>query len=285
VNSHDAITVHSLALRYDEVTVLHGIDLAVPRGAVVGLVGRNGAGKSSLLRCLVGLSVPQSGQACLFGEPTLALSDAVRETLGYVGQQPDLLGWLTVWEHVRYIGSFYSNFSEHRARDLLIRLGLGEGRRVSQLSGGDAQKLCIVLALAHDPSLLIMDEPVSSLDPMTRREFLRALFDSPGQDDDPERRTIVLSSHLLTDLERVVSHWCFLREGQVQWFGERDELPTRLAQVQTAQPLALQPGLVSQRRAGSGWQAVIDRLRFSGALPNAQPLKMSLEDLFMEVNA
>jgi ABC-2 type transport system ATP-binding protein len=281
VDSSTAITVQGLSLAYDGVTVLNGLDLAVPKGAVVGLVGRNGAGKSTLLRCLVGLSVPQQGRALVLGDPSLTLSDATREQLGYVGQQPDLLGWLTVWEHVRYIGSFYKNFSEHRARDLLIRLGLGEGRRVSQLSGGDAQKLSIVLALAHDPSVVIMDEPVASLDPMTRREFLRTLFE---RSDDGSERTVLLSSHLLTDLERVASHLCFMREGHVQWFGERDDLQQRLCSLNTDQRLAAQPGLVSQRRSATGWSAVVDRERFAGKLHHAQPLDMSLEDLFVEIN-
>lgn len=281
MDANHSIEARQLSLVYDDITVLKGIDLSVPRGAVVGLAGRNGAGKSTLLRCLVGLSAPQSGSASLLGSPSMALSDAALEQLGYVGQQPDLLGWLTVWEHVRYIGSFYNNFSEHRARDLLIRLGLAEGRRVSQLSGGDAQKLSIVLALAHDPSVLIMDEPVSSLDPMTRREFLRTLFE---RSDDRTERTIMLSSHLLTDLERVVTHWCFLRDGQVQWFGERDALPERLARLQTMQALPAQPGLVSQRRVGEGWQALVDRERFVGGGSGMQTLELSLEDLFMEIN-
>ncbi len=282
MNSSIAMAVQGLSLAYDGVTVLKGIELDIPKGAVVGVVGRNGAGKSTLLRCLVGLSVPQSGQACVLGDPSLELSDATREQLGYVGQQPDLLGWLTVWQHLRYIGSFYKNFSEHRARDLLIRLSLGEGRRVSQLSGGDAQKLSIVLALAHAPSVVIMDEPVASLDPMTRREFLRTLFE---HDDSPQsERTVVLSSHLLTDLERVASHLCFMREGQLQWFGESDALQQRLCFLRSGERLAAQPGLVSQRRGDTGWSAVVDRERFAGDLRQTQPMEMSLEDLFVEIN-
>jgi ABC-2 type transport system ATP-binding protein len=282
VDASNSIEVRQLSLTYNDIAALKGIDLAVPRGAVVGLVGRNGAGKSTLLRCLVGLSVPHVGQARLLGEPALTLSDSVREQLGYVGQEPDLLGWLTVWEHVRYIGSFYKNFSEHRAQGLLTRLGLADSRRVSQLSGGDTQKLSIVLALAHGPSLLIMDEPVVSLDPMTRREFLRTLFE---RDDDEAQRTVVLSSHLLTDLERVATHLCFMREGQVQWFGERDRLPAGLAWLHSAQALPPRPGLVSQRRADAGWRAVIDRSVFQNPGAAAQPMDVSLEDLFVEVNS
>jgi ABC-2 type transport system ATP-binding protein len=282
VDSSHAIAVQGLSLAYDDITVLKGIDLAVPRGAVVGLVGRNGAGKSTLLRCLVGLSVPQDGRALILGDPSLELSDATRELLGYVGQQPDLLGWLTVSDHVRYIGSFYRSFSEHRARDLLIRLGLAEGRRVSQLSGGDAQKLSIVLALAHDPSVVIMDEPVASLDPMTRREFLRTLFE---RSDDSGERTVLLSSHLLTDLERVASHLCFMREGHVQWFGERDEIAARLRRITSPHALPLQPGLLAQRQTGDGWSLVVDHHVFQHPLLDAQTVEVSLEDLFVELNS
>jgi ABC-2 type transport system ATP-binding protein len=282
MNDDAAVHVQSLSVRYDGATVLAGIDVAIPRGAVVALVGRNGAGKSTLLRCLVGLSVPERGDARVLGCPALALDDATRARIGYVGQTPDLLGWVSVWEHVRYIGSFYPHWDERRARDLLIRFGLAEGRQVEKLSVGEQQKLSIVLALAHDPKLVLMDEPVASLDPLARRDFLRALFE---RGDGQDARTVVLSSHLLTDLERVASHVLFLRDGTLQWFGEHDALSEQVRVVATGDALPLQPGLLAQRRVGDGWHAVIDTRQFTPTPPMANGRAMNLDDLFVELNA
>lgn len=282
MNEDVALKAQAVSVRYDDVTVLAGIDLAIPRGAVVALVGRNGAGKSTLLRCMVGLSVPERGAIDVLGCPALELDDTARERIGYVGQSPDLLPWVTVWEHVRYIGSFYAHWDERRARDLLIRFGLAEGRQVGNLSVGDQQKLSIVLALAHDPELVMMDEPVASLDPLARRDFLRTLFERG--EERPDARTVVLSSHLLTDLERVASHVIFLREGRLQWFGERDVLAEQVRVVPLAEALPAQAGLLSQRRVGDGWQAVVDTRSF--ARPHATDARaMNLDDLFVELNA
>ena len=223
-----AIDARDLGLRYGNHAALDQVSLRVPVGAVVGLVGRNGAGKSSLLRCLVGLTVPSQGSSTVLGSPSLALSDAVRSRLGYVSQGGDLLGWLTVWQQIETLGSFYSNWDAAQARALCERLALPTGAKVSALSGGDQQKLAIVLALAHDPDVLILDEPVASLDPLTRRDFMRLLFEGDVKRKQP--RTVLLSSHLLTDLERVVSHLIFLREGRIQLQGAWDELQERHAQ-------------------------------------------------------
>ena len=214
-----------LSLLYGSHAVLDQVTLDIPEGAVVGLVGRNGAGKSTLLRCLVGLTLPSAGQASLLGQPSAALPDAVRARLGYVGQQPDLLPWLKVWAHVQYIGSFYPRWDERRARRLCEQMTLDLRQRVDALSLGEQQKLSMVLALAHDPDVLVLDEPVASLDPLARREFMRLLFSAEGITSPRETpRTVLLSSHLLTDLERVASHVVMLHEGRVTLQGPWDAL-------------------------------------------------------------
>jgi ABC-2 type transport system ATP-binding protein len=222
------IEATGLGLRYSDRAALDQVSISIPAGSVVGLVGRNGAGKSSLLRCLVGLTVPSQGSSSILGSPSMALDDAVRARIGYVSQGGDLLGWLTVWQQIETLGSFYPRWEAGRARALCERLSLPTAPKVSNLSGGDQQKLAIVLALAHDPDVLILDEPVASLDPLTRRDFMRLLFEGDTQREHP--RTALLSSHLLTDLERVVSHLVFLRDGRVQMQGAWDDLQERHAQ-------------------------------------------------------
>lgn len=225
-----AITTDKLTVRSDSKTILDAITVAVPRGAVVGLVGRNGAGKSTLLRCLAGLTEPDAGSSTLLGCPSLQLSDGVRARIGYVAQTPDLFEWLTVLDHLKLIGSAYVQWSEERCMILAARLALPLFGKVRDLSGGDQQKLAVVLALAHDPDLLLLDEPVASLDPMTRQEFMRAMFGNRDNDG----RTVIISSHILTDLERVVSHVAFLRGGRLQLFDTWDAMLDNLRLVDDA---------------------------------------------------
>jgi ABC-2 type transport system ATP-binding protein len=224
---NEAAVIHceNLSYQHNLKPVLSDITLSIPRGAVVGLVGANGAGKSTLLRCLVGLAAPFRGSSGLLDCPSLELTDDVRARLGYVAQSPDLFKWMSVEEHLNTIGRAYPNWNEKRCWQLAIRLRLPMLSSVSGLSGGDQQKLAVVMAMAHEPELLILDEPVSSLDPMTRRDFMRALFaehseaaDGALPDANPVPPTIIISSHLLGDLERVVSHVAFIRDGALQLF-------------------------------------------------------------------
>ncbi|MDR7295581.1 ABC-2 type transport system ATP-binding protein [Pelomonas aquatica] len=254
--------------------VLDRIDLAVPEGAVVGLVGRNGAGKSTLMRCLLGLTTPSEGEARLLGEPSRALTDAVRERLGYAAQTPDLFPRLTGREHLQEMAAVYPGVHLRDAIALAARLDLPLGRRADALSLGDQQKLAVVLALAHDPDLLLLDEPVASLDPISRRDFMRALFTLRRR---VEPRTVLVSSHLLSDLERVVSHVLFLREGRVQLFVEWDEAMEHLRCVPAEQP---EPGGLHWS-AAQGGRLLVDRRQRPDAA--GQP-GLGMEDLLELLN-
>jgi ABC-2 type transport system ATP-binding protein len=262
-------------------TILHGVDLTVPAGAVLGLVGRNGAGKTSLMQCLVGLSVPQEGRCRLLGENALELSDAVKSRLGYVSQQPDLFDWLSADGHFRRFQDAYPNWDSNRAMALAARLGLPLYTVARSLSGGDQQKLSVVLALAHDPDLLILDEPVSSLDPITRRDFMRSLFERRWSTQGP--RTILISSHLLSDLERVVSHVAFMRKGRIQLMDEWDALTEHLRLLELrAGHSALPAQAVHRRRVGEMERVVFDT-RGADA-PPAAGRALTLDELFLELN-
>ncbi|MFM8899537.1 MAG: ABC transporter ATP-binding protein [Burkholderiales bacterium] len=277
------VQADNVTLHYGAQAVLKQVSLHLPAGTVVGLVGRNGAGKSSLLRCLAGLTLPSSGHCSLFGCPSATLSDDIRARLGFVSQGGDLLPWLTTAQHLRYIGSFYPNWQEARVRALCTRLDLPWDKKASTLSVGDQQKLALVLALGHDPDLLLLDEPVSSLDPMARREFMRFLFEVDASRTTP--RTVLLSSHLLSDLERVVSHVVFLRDGQVQLQGAWDDLleSVRRVEFETALP-STAVGVLAQRSLGSGrHQVIVDSRCATPYGASGSPL--SLEDLFVELNS
>jgi ABC-2 type transport system ATP-binding protein len=276
MDNSSAIAADGLTLRAEGKTILNAITLAVPPGAVVGLVGRNGAGKSSLLRCLAGLVEPDAGKSSLLGCPSLMLDDAVRARLGYVAQSPDLFEWLTVLDHFKLIGRAYPRWDEERCLVLAARLALPVGGRVRDLSGGDQQKMAVVLALAHDPDLLLLDEPVSSLDPMTRQEFMRAMF---GNRDESER-TVIISSHILTDLERVVSHVAFLREGRLQLFDTWDGMLEHLRLAEHGTP-GVPASAVVHHRPGAQ-QMVVDTRRMQAGGPPGRA--MTLDELFTELN-
>ncbi len=292
-----AVSAQGLTVQRDGVTILKDISLSLSAGSVVGLVGRNGAGKSTLLRCLAGLVEPSGGSSQLLGCPSSHLTDAVRERLGYVAQTPDLFEWMEVFEMLKTIGSAYPRWDETRALALAVQLDLPMGGSVRNLSGGDQQKLSVVLAMAHDPDLLLLDEPVSSLDPLSRREFMRALFASPLRADNnpsaPTReRTVLISSHLLADLERVVTHVAFIREGRLQLFDAWDAMQEHLRLVP---PVAAQQS--GQRAARSAmWpeRSVVWTNRQSGYRVVDTRLDpawegvgrtLLLDELFLELNA
>jgi ABC-2 type transport system ATP-binding protein len=278
--SDSVIRADMLSLRYGSHEVLRDVSFDIPAGAVVGLVGRNGAGKSTLLQCLAGLVAPNSGSAALLDCPSLDLSDAVRERLGYVAQTPDLFGWMTVTEHLQTIGRAYPRWDEDRCMSLAIRLDLPLMRKVADLSGGDQQKLSVVLALAHDPDVLLFDEPVSSLDPLTRREFMRAIFAGRADNAGAGERTIIISSHILSDLERVVSHVAFIRDGRLQILDSWDAM---LEHYRLAPEGSEAPSSAIVWRGKASAQALIDTRRAPELASASRAL--TLDELFMELNA
>lgn len=280
------IAVEHLSLRYDGVTALDDITFSVEPGMVLGLVGRNGAGKSSLLQCMLGLTVAQEGSAKLLGCESVELTDTVRARLGYVAQTPELFGWLRVGEHADLLGALYPGWTQEIARDLLRRFDLAPDVRVSKLSPGERQRLAIVLALQHRPDLLIFDEPVASLDPVGRRDFLRSLFDHDALNH--EALTVVISSHLLEDLERVVTHVMFLDKGRIQLCGSRDELAEHVRTAFTEKEIRKAPGLLRcHQLSGKLWQSVIDMRVFAlSSLPaDARVQALGLSDLFVALNS
>jgi ABC-2 type transport system ATP-binding protein len=209
----DVLVAEGLTKRYGRTVALERCSFALPQQAIVALVGPNGAGKSTLLGCATGLVRPTGGRSpCWAGRRATGRCFVAQDAPLYRDFTADEL--LTMGDKLN--GSFDLSF----ARARLGEVGIPLDRRTHRLSGGQRAQVALCLALAKRPGLLLLDEPLASLDPLARREFLSALMDAVAE----EPMTVVLSSHLIADLERVCDHLMVLRSGQVQTLGASDEL-------------------------------------------------------------
>ncbi len=221
-----AFEVKNLTKTFGDVTALDNVSVSVPGPAVVGLIGRNGSGKTTLLRHVIGLYLPTSGHCTTLGCPSDKLGSDELSRIGVVHQENRFLEWMKVEQQLRYVSSFYKRWDKDLEQRLVDELELEPSARVGTLSPGNAQKLGIILAVCHRPDLLILDEPISGLDPITREQFLRFLLELLHQD----ANTIVISSHVLHDVEKVINRVICLDKGRIKADASLDDLQERFAE-------------------------------------------------------
>jgi ABC-2 type transport system ATP-binding protein len=214
-----AIDTDHLGKRYGQRWALRHCTLSVPEGHIVGLVGANGAGKTTLLHLVVGLLAPTAGTITALGARPAGGPQQLSR-VGFLAQDAPVYGSLTVAEHLRLGQRLNPRWDRELAADRVRRLGLDRTQRAGRLSGGQRSQLALTMAMGKRPELLALDEPVASLDPLARREFLQDLMELAA-DLTP---TVVLSSHLLSDVERVCDYLIVLADGQVRLQGVVDEL-------------------------------------------------------------
>jgi ABC-2 type transport system ATP-binding protein len=215
-----ALRLDGLGKRYGTKWALRDCTLEVPAGTVTALVGPNGAGKTTLLQLAVGLTRPSAGSVSVLG---LSPQDQARELLprvGFVAQEHPLHRGFTIAETLRLGRELNPTWDDAFARERLDRLGLARRQRIGKLSGGQQAQVALTLALAKRPELLLLDEPVASLDPLARREFLTMLMEAVSEGG----ITVVLSSHILADLERVCDHLVILSHSRTQLAGPIDDI-------------------------------------------------------------
>lgn len=256
------LEIRGLCKSYGSVEVLHGLDLQVRRGEVYGFLGRNGAGKSTTIRILMGISRADAGELRLFGETADHRSLALRQRVGYVAQEQNFYGWMTPLGLGRFVRGFYPRWRQEIFLDLLQRLDLPIRRKVRTFSGGMKVKLALALALAPDPELLILDEPTAGLDPVARREFLEMV----RQQAQSSGRTTFFSTHLIDEIEFAAHRLGVVDAGRTRFQGTVAELAERihclsrpLEAERDALPLALpESGLrVLHERQIDGWRQLI----------------------------
>jgi ABC-2 type transport system ATP-binding protein len=266
--------------------VLAGLDWQLLPGQVVGLLGRNGAGKTTLLETLLGLREPDAGCVQLLGQDARQLDDAARARIGYVPQHSDLFEGFTPAQLLAYFKSFYPRWNEAKVEGLMSRWDIAHDKPIRKLSGGQKQRLSIIRALAHEPDLLVLDEPVASLDPAGRRDFLRELV---GEVLD-RGATVVFSTHILSDLERVAFNVAFLTQGRIALQAPLDELLEQVraftGSVTEMAALMARLGLQPLKRTPleAGRERVLARLPAGEAVPGGVAAeRVNLDDLFAEL--
>ncbi|WP_030920564.1 ABC transporter ATP-binding protein [Streptosporangium amethystogenes] len=213
------LQAQGLGRKYGKRWALRECTLDIPAGHVVGLVGPNGAGKTTLLKLASGQLEPTAGGiTVLGGRPASGPAQLAR--VGFVAQDTPVYTGLSVADHLRLGSRLNPRWDATMARDRLARLGLDPAQRAGKLSGGQRAQLALTLGLAKRPELLILDEPVASLDPLARREFLQGLMEATVEHE----FSVLLSSHLVSDLERVCDFLIVLVDSRVQVTGEADQL-------------------------------------------------------------
>lgn len=217
--SSPVLRATGLTKRYGRRSALSDCTLSIPAGHVVGLVGPNGAGKTTLLQIAVGMLPPTSGTIeVLGGQPASGPAQLAR--IGFVAQETPTYAGLSVADHLRFGAHTNPGWDQQLADDRITKLGLDPSQKAGKLSGGQRAQLALTLAIAKRPDLLILDEPVSSLDPLARREFLQSLMAFIAD----HGASVILSSHLVSDLERVCDYLIVLVASRVRIAGEVDDL-------------------------------------------------------------
>lgn len=213
------LQARALGKRYGKRQALTDCTLEIPPRHVVGLVGPNGAGKTTLLKIACGMLAPTTGSVEVLGEqPASGPGQLAR--VGYVAQDTPTYAGLSVADHLKLGVKLNPRWDMRLAQARIDQLGLDPKQRAGKLSGGQRAQLALTVAVAKRPELLLLDEPVASLDPLARRDFLRYLMESVADSD----TSVILSSHLVSDLERVCDYLIVLVASRVQLAGETDDL-------------------------------------------------------------
>jgi ABC-2 type transport system ATP-binding protein len=205
------ISVSELTRRFGTTTAVDSVSLSIPRGAVYGLVGANGAGKTTLIRHILGLLRAESGSVRVFGLDPVADPVAVLSRIGYLSEENDLPGWMRVDELIRYTSAFYPKWDDAYAEELRRAFALDPAAKIKDLSKGQRARAGLLIALAHRPELLVLDEPSSGLDPIVRRDILGAVIRTIAD----QGRTVLFSSHLLDEVEEVADHVTMINHGRI----------------------------------------------------------------------
>jgi ABC-2 type transport system ATP-binding protein len=205
------VKISGLSKKFKKIEALKNINLDVHRGKIIGLLGENGCGKSTLLRSMIGLYLPDSGSCETLGSPAKDLDAKTLSKIGYVHQDGDLISWVKVSNFIGYVSSYYENWNNDIVEKFVRDFEIPIVRQIGGLSPGERQRISILIAIAYEPELLILDEPAAALDPLARMKFLDTLMEIIQT----QNRTIIISSHILTDVEKIIDHAVLMHKGSI----------------------------------------------------------------------
>ena len=188
-------------------TALDGLNLVIPRGKIVGLLGPNGSGKTTLIKILNGLLVPTGGQVLING---LAPGAQTKARISYLPERTYFQNSMRVKELLEYFSDFYEDFRMERAREMLLSLHINENDRIKTLSKGTREKVQLILVMSRDADLYVLDEPIAGVDPAARDYIIKTIIKNYN-----EKATVLLSTHLISDIENILDEVIFIREGRL----------------------------------------------------------------------
>jgi ABC-2 type transport system ATP-binding protein len=290
---HDdaAIRLEGVTRRFGGKAVVDDLTLRIAAGGVFGFVGLNGAGKTTAIRMMVGLLAPNAGLIRVAGFDVPRQRAGMKQHVGYVPDRPHVYSWMRVGEAISFCASFYPKWNGPRVAELLKLLDLDPRKRIKHLSKGMAAKVSLILALGHDPEVLILDEPLSGLDPVVRDEFLEGLITAVAE----RNQTVLFSSHTLADVQRMADSVGLLHEGKLIFHRRVDELleTTKRVRAVLREPGhagAVPPGVLRQEVEGRQWVLTLENfsrtqlefLKDKNALDDLEVTDLSLEELFKE---
>lgn len=286
MNSTNAIEIRGLVKHYPKFT-LGPLDLTVPRGAIYGLIGPNGAGKSTAIDLIFGMGRQNAGQIKILGLDHVADEVALKRRVAYVSPEMNFLVWGKVSKAIRFIRGFYPEWDDDYANTLMRTFNLAPDDKILTLSFGAKMKLSLLLALARRPDVLVLDEPTTGLDPVSKQQVFAELLKTVEND----QRTVLISSHGLSDIERFADHLGMIKDGKLLLEGPTDQIVERFRLVEFfssgRNDFTEDPGFRILRRNADRWHALLDQqrhdegwLRTRGA-ENISLTRLTLEDLFV----
>ncbi len=285
-----AIVIDHFTKRFGGRAAVRDLSLQVPRGAVFGLLGQNGAGKSTTIKALLNLLQPSEGRLSVLGLDSVGDSVALRRRVGYLPEEPAYYAWMRVEEIVRFNAAFFPAWDPSLAAALMRRFELPPRRRLRELSWGMQAKVGLVMALGCRPDVLILDDPTSGLDAVVRRELMEEIIANVQADGG----TVFFSTHMLHELERVADEVAILHEGRLVAAAPVERLKEQVKKLRVVYPDAVPkriavPGLLRAER--NAHQAILTVTGFSASLPasiraegaeSVEVIDLSLEEIFVE---
>ncbi len=221
-----SVQMKNLTKYFGKTAVVDGLNFEVPEGSVFALIGPNGAGKTTTIKIMMNILKPASGCAEVLGTDSRRLGPEHLTRIGYVSENQEMPGWMTVRYLMAYLKPFYPTWDDARAAELIREFNLPPDRKLRHLSRGMLMKAAMAASLAYRPALLVLDEPFSGLDPLVREDLIGGLIESAAE------TTILLSSHDLGDIESFASHIAYLEAGRLQFSEEMTSLAARFREIE-----------------------------------------------------